>query len=741
VPRLSILEDRTLPSTFTVTNTQDMGLGSLRQAVLDANGHAGPDAIRFADDVQGTITLSSELSITDDLRILGPGADELTVSGGDTTRVFNIAQGVNVEIDDLTIAHGRATQGGGILNAGTLSLSRDVLTGNTAQGTPNGGNAYGGALYNAGGSVTIDLSAITDNQAVGGDGGDSGPVVLGGFIFVGFGYGGGILNDGGALTISHSTFLNNLAQGGSGGFGTLFPAEFGSGWGGAIASANLFEASGPSVDISDSVLNDNQAIGGSNITATTNISGLSDGGAIQLFAGTTTIRRSTFSGNVSSGGHDNVNAPTQGAGGAITAGGSSSLTILSSTLAYNRAFGGQNNAASSVGGGGALLFADQSSQPRTLTIRDSWFHHNRAVGGTTRTTGGQGEGGALDVLFCPQMQISKSTFTDNQALGGAGAAGAQGGNGVGAAMGIGRSNLPVTGSTFASNRAQGGDGGNGAGGAGGGGGVGSGGAIALAVNSAGDFTTTVSGSFFGDNQAVGGAGGAGAAGFAGGNGGATRGGAITVSDGNFLTLSDSVVFSNVAIGGAGGQGGTLANGGAGGDARGGGVAFRGGSGTVTNVIFLLNEAQGGHGGSGGLGGNGGNGGNGTGGGIAAFTLGGPNPTVTLSDSLFVLNAARGGAGGNGGAGGVGGNGGNGQGGGLWAGSSTTATIQQSAFILNEANGGAAGVGGSAGQGKGGGLYIDPASTVCLDAFTVAHLLTNHASTSDPDVFGFFISCP
>src|SRR5947209_1075029 len=42
------LEDRTVPSTFTVLNTQDDGsIGSLRWAVGQANAHAGPDTIHF----------------------------------------------------------------------------------------------------------------------------------------------------------------------------------------------------------------------------------------------------------------------------------------------------------------------------------------------------------------------------------------------------------------------------------------------------------------------------------------------------------------------------------------------------------------------------------------------------------------------------------------------------------------------------------------------------------------------
>lgn len=80
-PNLEVLEDRTLPSTFTVLNLADSGAGSLRQAVLDANDNPGADLIEFAGGFQGTIPLSSELSITDDLIIHGDGENRLTVSG------------------------------------------------------------------------------------------------------------------------------------------------------------------------------------------------------------------------------------------------------------------------------------------------------------------------------------------------------------------------------------------------------------------------------------------------------------------------------------------------------------------------------------------------------------------------------------------------------------------------------------------------------------------------------------
>ncbi|MCI0462715.1 MAG: hypothetical protein L0Z62_37680, partial [Gemmataceae bacterium] len=110
---VEVLEDRSVPSTFSVHNLADSGSGSLREAILLANANPGVDRISFAPGVQGTIALTSgELSITDDLTITGPGADRVAVSGNDASRVFHIANTgsdvTEVELSGLTITRGRA---------------------------------------------------------------------------------------------------------------------------------------------------------------------------------------------------------------------------------------------------------------------------------------------------------------------------------------------------------------------------------------------------------------------------------------------------------------------------------------------------------------------------------------------------------------------------------------------------------------------------------------------------------
>ncbi len=147
------LEERVVPSTFTVLNLADNGVGSLRAAIQAAEAQPGPDAIAFGHGVKGTITLTGgELVVTGDLTIDGPGANKLTISGNDAGRVFNISGSTtDVEIRDLTIAHGLAntttvagplgpvTLGGGILNSGAhVTLSGVTMADNRAIATQTG---------------------------------------------------------------------------------------------------------------------------------------------------------------------------------------------------------------------------------------------------------------------------------------------------------------------------------------------------------------------------------------------------------------------------------------------------------------------------------------------------------------------------------------------------------------------------------------------------------------------------
>src|SRR5215469_6380423 len=119
-------------ATIFVTGTNDSGFGSLRFALAVASDGDTIDAT----GVSGTILLTSgELQINHNVTIKGPGAENLSVNGNATSRVFhNFA--ANVTISDLTITNGFTTDtdgGAGILNPGGLTLTGTSIVNNVAQ--------------------------------------------------------------------------------------------------------------------------------------------------------------------------------------------------------------------------------------------------------------------------------------------------------------------------------------------------------------------------------------------------------------------------------------------------------------------------------------------------------------------------------------------------------------------------------------------------------------------------------
>ena len=157
-------------ATFTVSNLNDSGAGSLRQALLDANANPGADMVTFQSTLSGQITLASELPITDPVQVLGPGANRLTISGNSTTRILNVNTKPNsfpVMISGLGLKDGSiAGDGGAILNKyAALTLDQVVISQSRATA-----NSTGGGIANEDGSLTVRSSTITGNSARGGGG-------------------------------------------------------------------------------------------------------------------------------------------------------------------------------------------------------------------------------------------------------------------------------------------------------------------------------------------------------------------------------------------------------------------------------------------------------------------------------------------------------------------------------------------------------------------------------------------
>jgi len=182
-------------SIIVVTNTDDSGPGSLRDALATAIDGDMIDAT----GISGTILLTSgELQITHAITISGPGAGNLAVDGNGTFRVFdNLTSGVSVSGFSITNGSAPGNNGGGVFNEGgnsaTLRLSECVVSGNSAD--------FGAGIFNLNGMLTVDNCTISGNAAA--------------FS------GGGIDNsasDGAAtLSITNSTISGNSATANDGG--------------------------------------------------------------------------------------------------------------------------------------------------------------------------------------------------------------------------------------------------------------------------------------------------------------------------------------------------------------------------------------------------------------------------------------------------------------------------------------------------------------------------------------------
>lgn len=238
-------------ATITVTNTNDSGPSSLRQALRDA--HNG-DTINFA--VSGTITLTSGgLPINKNIAILGPGANQISIDGNEALLVLGIFPDQTAAISGLTIRNAQAgiwndrgtltlsnctvsgTSQVGLFNDGVLTVSNCVVSGNSGGGISNGhavltvthcdvsGNLYG--IYNDHGESSVSNCIVSNNQYGGVFNNDTSggpndhifgiaPLTIADSI-INDNSGPGIDNNSGAVMIVNSTISGNSGQSDAGG--------------------------------------------------------------------------------------------------------------------------------------------------------------------------------------------------------------------------------------------------------------------------------------------------------------------------------------------------------------------------------------------------------------------------------------------------------------------------------------------------------------------------------------------
>ncbi len=309
-----------LPDPQVYRNGKSVGTYSTIAAAI--NAAKSGDTIMLASGAtfnEHGLTISKNL----DLNVFNGQA---TINAQGKGQVFFIVGSVTVELDNLIIENGKATDcgaisnvgvltvkdctfkdntatsdGGAISNDGILNVNKSMFTGNTAK-------SDGGAIYNLPMSFNVTGSTFTGNSA---------------------NSGGAIYNTGGAsnypVTISSSTFNGNKAF-----------------YGGAMYNANdaTMTVTGSSFKdntygIGGAIFNDGNTL---NVTGSTFTDNQANDGAGAIYNSDfsdSTVTRSTFTGNNAGGG-----------GGAIMNNGN--LTVISSNLI-------SNNVTGSNGEGGAIF--------------------------------------------------------------------------------------------------------------------------------------------------------------------------------------------------------------------------------------------------------------------------------------------------------------------------------------------------------------------------------------------------
>jgi uncharacterized repeat protein (TIGR01451 family) len=466
---LEILEDRTLPSISTTS--------ALIAAIHSANSSGTSTTLTLAPGVLFNFVAADNSAdggnalpvITGNITIVGNN-DILVRTGTDPYRLFDVATQGALTLQNLTLQGGLASFGGALYSAGTLNLNGVTVKNNTAQGSNgesgrgpapsgNGGSGtdgIGGGLYVALGSVSLTNDILSSNTALGGNGGDSvngytgqtqAKTFSGGFGGSGGEAAGGglyVASAGGLVFLGNDTFSGNQALGGSGGKGGNGYFAGAGGAGGGAAGGAIDVTTEGSITLSNDSFFNNAALGGpggqggsagnGGFGGDGGFSGNGVSGGLAVSAGgDITLSNDTFAGNLAHGGDGGAGG--KGGDGRSANGGPGG-------------FGG--GAANGVGGGLAVSAAGN------INLSNDTLSGNTAQGGDAGRGGLGGKG-------------ASTTFGGFN--GGTGGGGGSGGSALGGGLFVGSGTIYLTNDTVASNSARGGYGGSG--GDGGDGGFGS----------------------------------------------------------------------------------------------------------------------------------------------------------------------------------------------------------------------------------------------------------------------------
>jgi Chlamydia polymorphic membrane protein (Chlamydia_PMP) repeat len=404
--------------------------GSCTETALTA-ALAGGGTVTFNCGGPKTILVTSQKTITQDTAIQGGGI--ITITGGLTTRLFDVLATASLTLNDITLDsfYKVDDNGGAIRSSGTL-----LLYNVTIQTSQTGLSYCGGAIFSSGATSIFDSKFSNNTSDYGGGaictGWNSAATVQivksnfnnnrtvnsaltrgnGGAIFV---------NTGATVTVVDSAFVGNSAQFG----GAIFVREGGIArlFGGGPSlqfNANSATLSGGAIyNFGGGTLNIvNAGFVGNSAPRTF---GAGEGGAIAN-KGTLTLNNSRFRGNEgrfggavyavsgTTGGHATISHTTfseniaEISGGGLYAGGSTTVaTVTDSSFDANSVPGG-GTISPIMGGGGIARFDAQ------LTVSRSSFTHNTAVLG-----GGMASNAGPQIAVGGYVEVHDSTFGANTA--------------------------------------------------------------------------------------------------------------------------------------------------------------------------------------------------------------------------------------------------------------------------------------------------------------------------------------
>ena len=400
---------------------------TLRAAIMEANAWPGADAIVLGAGTYGLTragnddtAVNGDLDITDTLTLKGAGYAVTIVDGGSflsPDRIFQVLTETQVTMSGFEIKRGKAAaSGGGIHNAGVLTLTQMRLFTNTA--------SSGGALYNGTtGQIILDQTEVVTNSAtsVGGGVSANGPMTLTQSRLAGnvAGTNGAAIYIDASLSVADSVFDNNRA---------------------VIDGGGIYIPSGPAASV---------AYGIANTQFRSNRAQASNGygGAILAGGGTLTVTGSVFDrnyagylggalallptpSNVLLDGNDFSNNDTTKFGGAVFASGGGLTRIVGGSLLVNEAGPGEGGGIYKDGPGmlsisGTLMAANSANKNggALAAIGGDVFITNASLQLNTTSSG---SGGAISTSTGSALYLFDTTISQNTAyLAGGGVAGGQ----------------------------------------------------------------------------------------------------------------------------------------------------------------------------------------------------------------------------------------------------------------------------------------------------------------------------